>query len=186
MSMVNEAAEQMELEPAACARLRADMAPRAAVQSLLDSGDAPSALKLVARLLPKRYVVAWLCQIARDQQLSVEGRAGASLAEKWVRDPNEINRRAAFEFANAGGYKSLGTWLAASAGWAGGSLAPASQTTPVPPPEHLTATAAVAAVNLLAGLVADQFATRRIDFIHRAMDLLAQPKGAGGAAAHHA
>lgn len=186
MSIVKQAAAQMELDAKASTSVRDDMAPREAVQALLDAGDAQSALKLLARLLPKRYVVAWLCQLARDQQLSVEGRAGASLAEKWARDPSEANRRAAFEFANAGGYKSLGTWLAASAGWAGGSLAPAGQQTPVPPPDHLTATAAVAAVNLLAGLVAEQFAARRVEFIHRAMDLLGQAKGAGGSAAHHA
>lgn len=186
MSNIKQAAARMDLADEACALLRDDMAPRAAVQALLDAGEVPSALKLLARLLPKRYVVAWLCQIARDQKLSVEGRAGASLAEKWARDPSEANRRAAFEFANAGGYKSLGTWLAASAGWAGGSMAPADQATPVPPPEHLTAVAAVAAVNLLAALVAEQFATRRMEFIQRAMDLLGQPKGAGGSATQHA
>jgi hypothetical protein len=150
------------------------------VQSLLDGGEAGDALKLLARLLPKRYVVAWLCQCAREQQLSVEDRAGASLAEKWAREPNEANRRAAFEFANAGGYKSLGAWIAAAAGWADGSLAPARQETPVPPPEHLTACAAVAAVNMMAALAPGEFATRRIAFIQRAMDLLGTqgPQGA--------
>lgn len=186
MASIQEAATQMELEPEALTHLGNHLAPRDAVQALLDAGEVPAALKLLARLLPKRYVVAWLCQVARDQKLSVEGRAGASLAEKWARDPSEANRRAAFEFANAGGYKSLGTWLAASAGWAGGSLAPAEQKTPVPPPEHLTACAAVAAVNLLAALVTEQFAARRLEFIQRAMDLLGQPKGAGGSATHHA
>lgn len=186
MSNIKQAAARMDLADEACALLRDDMAPRDAVQALLDAGEVPAALKLLARLLPKRYVVAWLCQIARDQKLSVEGRAGASLAEKWARDPSEANRRAAFEFANAGGYKSLGTWLAASAGWAGGSMAPADQATPVPPPEHLTAVAAVAAVNLLAALMTEQFAARRMEFIQRAMDLLGQPKGAGGSATHHA
>jgi hypothetical protein len=186
MSMIKQAATQMELDEAAVGHLRDDMAPRDAVQALLDAGDAGSALKLLARLLPKRYVVAWLCQLARDQQLSVEGRAGASLAEKWARDPSEANRRAAFEFASAGEYKSLGTWLAASAGWAGGSLAPANQEAVVPPPEHLTACAAVAAVNMLAGLAAEQFAQRRTEFIQRAMDLLGQGKSANGTAAKHA
>jgi hypothetical protein len=150
------------------------------VQALLDGDEAGDALKLLARLLPKRYVVAWLCQCAREQQLSVEDRAGASLAEKWAREPNEANRRAAFEFANAGGYKSLGAWIAAAAGWADGSLAPAKQETPVPPPEHLTACAAVAAVNMMAALAPEQFAARRIAFIQRAMDLLGTegPQGA--------
>lgn len=183
MSGIQQAAVQMDLDEAASARLRADMAPRAAVQALLDAGDAGNALKLLARLLPKRYVVAWLCQCARGQPLSVEAKAGASLAEKWARDPSEPNRRAAFEFANAGGYKSLGAWLAATAGWADGSLAPARQETPAPPAEHLTACAAVAAANLLAAVVPAEYAARRMDYIHRAMDLLGKPGPVAGAAA---
>jgi hypothetical protein len=182
MSIVMQASAQMELSAPASARLRADMAPQAAVQALLDAGEASEALKLLARLLPKRYAVAWLCQCARDQPLSLEDKAGASLAEKWVRDPNEDNRRAAFEFANAGGYRSLGAWLAAAAGWSGGSLAPAAQQTPVPPPEHLTARAAVASINLMAALEAERFAARRAAFIDRALALLASGVGANQAA----
>ena len=176
MSAVIHASVQMELSAPASARLRADMTPRAAVQDLLDAGQAQDALKLLARLLPKRYAVAWLCQCARDQPLTHEDRSGAALAEKWVREPTESNRRAAFEFAHAGGYKALGAWLAAAAGWSGGSLAPAAQETPVPPAEHLTARATVAAINLMAALDATHFAVRRTAFIERAMSLL----GAGG------
>ncbi|GAB2548954.1 DUF6931 family protein [Rhodanobacter koreensis] len=179
MSAVMQASTQMELSAPASARLQPGMTPQAAVQALLDAGEAPDALKLLARLLPKRYAVAWLCQCARDQPLSLEDKAGASLAEKWVREPSEDNRRAALEFANAGGYKSLGAWLAAAAGWSGGSLAPAAQQKPVPPAEHLTACAAVASINLMAGLVADRFAPRRADFIARAMELLNTSTGAG-------
>ncbi|HET6433615.1 DUF6931 family protein [Dyella sp.] len=172
MSAVIHASVQMELTPDASARLRADMSPQTAVQDLLAAGQAQDALKLLARLMPKRYAVAWLCQCAREQPLTQEDRAGASLAEQWVRDTSESNRRAAFEFAHAGGYKSLGAWIAAAAGWSGGSLAPATQQTPVPPPEHLTARATVASINLMAALDAPNFASRRATFIERAMSLL--------------
>jgi len=131
-------------------------------------------------MLPKRYAVAWLCQCARDQTLDAEDRAGASLAEKWVREPNESNRRAAFEFATAGGYKSAGAWVAAAAGWSGGSLAPATQEAPVPPADHLTACAVVAAINMLAALDVDTFAARRAAFIKPALSLL-NGDGAAGA-----
>lgn len=180
---IKQAAAQMELDDAASARLRDDMPPRIAVQALLDAGATQDALKLLARLLPKRYVVAWVCQCARDQSLTVEGRAGTSLAEQWARDPTEAHRRAAFEFANTGEYKSVGAWIAASAGWADGSLAPAKQEAVVPPPEHLTACAAVAAINMLAALGAEQYTARRLGFIQRAMDLLGQPGGSNGPAA---
>jgi len=172
MSAVMQAATEMELSEPSSARLRADMAPLAAVQSLIDAGETPEALKLLARLLPKRYAVAWLCQCARDQPLSVEDRAGAALAEAWVRDPDEPRRRAALDFASAGEYRSLGAWIAAAAGWSGGSLAPATQQVAVPPAEHLTARAVVAAINLMSALDAEQLATRRAGFIERAMVLL--------------
>ncbi len=172
MSAIMQASIQMDLSEPASALIRPDMSAQAAVQALVDAGQVQDALKLLARLLPKRYAVAWLCQCARDQALDPEDRAGASLAERWVREPNESNRRAALEFANAGGYKSAGAWVAAAAGWSGGSLAPASQQTPVPPADHLTACAAVAALNMLAALVLEKFEARRAGFIEPAMNLL--------------
>ncbi|MGN2253700.1 DUF6931 family protein [Frateuria sp. GZRe12] len=172
MSIVMQAAEQMELGDPARARLEPGMGPREAVQALLEGGETQDALKLLARLLPKRYAVAWACQCARDVALPLEDKAGAALAEQWVREPEEPNRRAAFEFANAGGYRNIGAWLAACAGWSGGSLAPATQQTPVPPAEHLTACAVVAAINLMAGLDPERFEQRRAGFMARAMSLL--------------
>jgi len=180
MPTVMQACIEMELTATASALLRNDMDPPVAIRTLLDAGQPADALKLLARMLPKRYAVAWLCQCARGQPLGPEDRAGASLAEKWVREPNESNRRAAFEFADAGGYRSTGAWLAASAGWAAGSLAPATQQTPVPPPEHLTACAVAAGINLLAALVPDEFESRRAAFIEAALSLLG---GSGAVAA---
>ena len=178
MSSVMQASVQMELSEPASALLTPDMTAQAAVQALVAAGQVQDALKLLARMLPKRYAVAWLCQCARDQVLDPEDKAGASLAEKWVREPNESNRRAAFEFANAGGYKSAGAWVAAAAGWSGGSLAPASQETLVPPADHLTACAVVAAINMLAALVNEKFESRRAAFIEPAMNLLNGVAGA--------
>lgn len=179
MSAVMQACVEMDVSESAGAVLTHEMAPAVAVKALVDAGQTQDALKLLARLLPKRYAVAWLCQCARDQTLNPEDKAGASLAERWVREPNESNRRAAFEFANAGGYKSTGAWVAAAAGWSGGSLAPATQETLVPPPDHLTACAVVAAINMLAALNINEFAVRRASFIEPAMNLL-NGGGVGG------
>ena len=79
MSSVMQASIQMELSEPASALLRPEMTAQTAVQTLADAGQVQDALKLLARLLPKRYAVAWLCQCARDQQLDPEDRAGASL-----------------------------------------------------------------------------------------------------------
>jgi hypothetical protein len=172
-----QASTEMELSEPSSARLRADMAPLAAVQLLIEAGETPEALKLLARLLPKRYAVAWLCQCARDQPLSMEDKAGAALAEAWVRDPDEPRRRAALDFASAGEYRSLGAWIAASAGWSGGSLAPATQEAAVPPADHLTARAVVASINLMAALDIEQFTERRNSFIERDWVLLGNGVG---------
>lgn len=167
------ACDQMELDTGARALLQPQMPAALAVQTLLDAGCVQPALQLAARLLPKRYVVAWVCQCARGETLEPAPRAGAMLAERWLRDPSEANRRAAYEFANAGGYRDLGAWLAASAGWADGSLAPARQDNAVAPPDHLTARAAVAALNLLAALDLAQFQARRRGYAQQALGLLA-------------
>ena len=156
------------------------MSPQEAVEALLTGGHPQEALQLLARLLPKRYVVAWLCQCARGEELSDDDRAGAALAEQWVREPAEPRRRVAYEFATAGGYRTLGTWLAAAAGWSGGSLAPATQETPVPAPAQLTARAAVAAINLLAAMEPDRFDERRLAFAARALPLLEEGNAAAG------
>ena len=181
MSAVMRACQEMETPEEARLLLSPAMSPHAAVSALIDAGQTQEALKLLARLLPKRYVVAWLCQCARGEELGDEDRAGVALAEHWVRDPGERNRRAAFEFANAGGYDSIGAWMAAAAGWSGGSLAPAGQETPVPPSPDLTARAAVAAVNLLAAQDAEDFEGRRAAFASNALALLAdqsiEPRG---------
>lgn len=183
MTTIEQAAAQMELKQGASGLLRADMQPHQAVQALLDGGHTGEAVKLVARLLPKRYVVAWVCQCAREEDLPMEDRAGASLADKWTRDPSENSRRAAYDFAEADEYETLGGWIAATAGWAAGSLAPADQETAVPPPEHLTAVAAVAAINMLAALVPEKYAPRRRRFVQRAMTLMEQTgKGHEGTA----
>ncbi|MEA9589393.1 hypothetical protein VC279_18855 [Xanthomonas sp. WHRI 10064A] len=167
-----QACADMQLSAAARAQLGAPMAPQAAVRALLAQGYGEDAIKLLARLLPKRYAVAWLCQCARGETLDEEDRVGAALAEKWVRDPSEAHRRAAQAFAHAGGYVSLGAWLAAAVAWSGGSLAPPQQATPVPPPEHLTARAVAAAITLLAAREPAQLQARRNGYAAHALELL--------------
>lgn len=174
---VRVACVEMAIDDAARALLPPGASAHEAVRILLDAGRLQAALQVLARLLPKRYVVAWLCQCARGEPLDDDDRAGAALAEQWVRDPIEHNRRIAYEFASADGYRTLGGWLAAAAGWSGGSLAPATQDTPVPPPAFLTARAATAAINLLAAIEPDRLDQRRAAFAQRALVLLGEHAG---------
>jgi hypothetical protein len=171
MVTIFDAAVQMRLSGAALARVEPLTAPRLAVQALLDSGLAADALGLLARLLPRRYAVAWACQCGRRQTLSEHDRAGLMLAEAWLIEPGEAQRAAAFAFASTHRYKTIGAWIAAAAGWADGNLNPAYDG-PTPPPPHLTAIAASAAVSYMAALQPAQFNTRRIAFVCDALDLL--------------
>jgi hypothetical protein len=141
---------------------------------LWESGESVEALMLVARALPKRYVVAWACEcfksvLAGSSRTADVDRAGLALAQQWLVDPTEDNRRAALEFAEAGAFRSPGAWIAASAGWTGGSLAPRGYDA-VPPPDHLPAEAAVAALRLAASQ-AENYDVVMGAFISRAQKL---------------
>jgi hypothetical protein len=141
---------------------------------LMGSGLPADALALVGRVLPKRYVVAWACDcfrtaLADDPEASDVDRAGLALAQHWLSDPSEDNRRAALEFAERGELRTPGAWIAASAGWTGGSLLPRGYD-PIPPPDHLPAEAAIAALRLTAARGPNYAATIN-GFVTRAIQI---------------
>lgn len=144
------------------------------VDRLLAAALAADALVVVARALPKRYAIAWACDcfktaLAGERAVTDIDRAGLALAQQWLTDPTEENRRAALEFAERDEFASPGAWLAASAGWGGGSLAPRGYD-PIEPPEHLPAEAAVAALRLLAARSAD-YEAMLTGFVRRALEI---------------
>jgi hypothetical protein len=147
-----------------------------AIEELIERGEQADALGVAARALPKRYVVAWACECLKSvlADLSTANdvdRAGLAVAQQWLADPTEENRRAALDFAEAGEFGSPGAWIAASAGWNGGSLLPRGYDE-VPPPDHLPAEAAVAALRLAASRAADYSGAMR-GFIARALQISA-------------
>lgn len=149
---------------------------RACLAQLMERGLPTDALVLVARALPKRYVVAWACECFKSllpnrPRTSDVDRAGLALAQQWLADPAEEKRRAALDFAEAGEFGSPGAWLAASAGWNGGSLLPRGYD-PIPPPDHLPAEAAVAALRLAASEGPD-YAGLVNAFVLRALQIFA-------------
>lgn len=144
------------------------------LDKLMGSGLPADALALVARVLPKRYVVAWACDcfktaLANDPEASDVDRAGLALAQQWLSEPSEDNRRAALEFAEHGEFGSPGAWIAASAGWTGGSLLPRGYDAVVPP-DHLPAEAAIAALRLTAARSAG-YAAAINGFVTRAIQI---------------
>jgi len=159
---------------------------RHCLAELLDLGLSADALAVVARTLPKRYVVAWACEcfkslLAASATASDVDRAGLALAQQWLSDPTEENRRAALDFAEAGEFAAPGAWIAASAGWNGGSLLPRGYD-PIPPPEHLPAEAAVAALRLAASQGED-YSGAISGFISRALKIFGPAVGSSAAPA---
>lgn len=164
---------------AAIACLQPAMGARAAVQTLLDAHLSADALSLLARLLPCRYAVAWVCQCGNRQTLGEHDHAGLALAQAWVRDPGDAQRDAAASFASAHRYQTLGAWAAAAAGWSGGNLNPRCER-PTPPPPHLSAIAAMAALTYMAALVPAQLDERCRAFVEDALGLLGTSNGIDG------
>ena len=94
MIAILDAARQMRLSEEAIGCVRPVASARAAVQALLDGGYQADALRLLARLLPRRYAVAWACQCGRRQPLNEHDLAGLALAEAWLREPAESQQGA--------------------------------------------------------------------------------------------
>lgn len=148
-----------------------------AYQLLQQHSFGPELLGLVARCLPKRFVVVWLCQCVRnhpraDGEDQMADMAAVSLAERWLRQATEENRRSAADYATKGDFQSLGDWVAAAVGWTEGSLAPPSAS-PVPPADHLCATAAVAALLILSARDPERMLERQLAFARLASEMFA-------------
>ncbi len=85
------------------------------------------AIVFTACLLPRREGVWWCCQCVRALGGNQADDA-LLVAEAWVREPEETQRRAALEIAASGGTRVATTWLALAAGHSGGSVTPEGST----------------------------------------------------------
>lgn len=168
---ITKAAQEMGLEPVALKRLRNGMDARTAVQALLDSNLPGAALRLLMRLLPRGYVVPWICQCASETPLDEDDRDGLRLAQTWIRERDEANRRAALAHAASHHYVGVGALIAASAAWSEGFLLDAAGKEVVPIAAHLMAVVAAGALLTLAA-GGNDFDARCRAFVTRALDLL--------------
>lgn len=147
---ITDAAREMGIDPALIVLLHDDMHERVAVGSLLAFGDVPAALRLSLRLMPRGYVVPWLCQCVRADTLADDALTGLEHAEAWLRDRSEARRREALAFAAARHYVGVGGLVAASAAWAEGFLLDADGNEVAPVAAQLMAVVAAAALLTLA------------------------------------
>ena len=165
------AARETGLDAPGMALLRDDMSERAAVRALLAQGDVVSALRLALWLMPRGYVVPWLCQSVRAEFPDDDAIDGLRIAEAWLRERGEPRRRVALAFAADRHYVGLGALIAASAGWSEGFLLDGDGHEVAPIPPQLMLVVVVAALLTLASISPDFTARCRV-FVTSAMALL--------------
>lgn len=134
------------------ALLRPDDKPKAYLERLLEAGHASDVVRFLAYVLPRREAVWWVWVCARKAAGSHPAapvKQALEAVERWIMQPSDATRRAAFEAAEAA---DIGT-PAGSAGLAvffsGGSIAPPS-VSEVPPPDGMTAKAVVNGITFAA------------------------------------
>jgi hypothetical protein len=111
-----------------------DCGPLDYARALLASPRPTDAIIFIAHLLPRREAVWWALQCVRAMLGASGDDEAVRAADKWVRAPDEDNRRAALAAASAGDLNAPTTWLAFAAGRSGGSLsAPDKEPMPAPP-----------------------------------------------------
>lgn len=140
-------------------QVREDMRAKPTDQPSLDflrglaaSETSEEAITFAAYLLPRREAVWWAhqCLSYVPDALTDLDHEMLALAEAWVREPEEKQRRLAMDAGTEADSHTPGVWVSLAAGWSGGSMAPAGSA-PVSPPPFLTPRAVnIAILSLLA------------------------------------
>jgi hypothetical protein len=156
----------------------ADIEPLAFLQALSEGPTPEDGISFCAYLLPKREAVWWACQCIRavEQPLDVADGKLLAVAEAWVNEPEEANRRAALTVGQNTAVKNPAAWAVLAAGWSGGSMVEDAERA-VPPPNYLTAQAVRAAV--LSALARVPTRSRR-ENLGTSIDLATKLMRAGG------
>jgi Family of unknown function (DUF6931) len=138
-----ELAGLAKLGDGAMGLLAPELSHRAFVQKMMEAEQHQDAVKYIAYALPRREGVWWAWVTAkRAAGPEPEGKIRDSLdaTEKWIAQPTDPNRRAAFEKAEAAEIGTPAGCAGAAAFFAGESMAPPNLQA-VPPGEWDTAKA---------------------------------------------
>ena len=111
-----------------------------------------------------------------DSPADEREREAIRIVETWLADPSEQNRHAALEFAESGGFATAGCWVAAAAGWSGGSLAPKGYTE-IPPPDAVTGHAVHGSLHLAAARRGADMQSLLREFIDEALKVFGSGPG---------
>lgn len=152
ISQTTAICEVAELGEDAMALLKPELKPPDYVTTLVDKKLYPDAVRFIAHSLPKREAVWWGWMSARrsaGENPPPKIKAALTATEKWISQPTEENRRAAYEAAQVAKFGTAAGCAGLGAFFSGPTLGPPN-VPPVPPGEYLTAKAISGAVNFAA------------------------------------
>ena len=116
-----EIGQRYEMEQTVSGLLAEKLSPANFVSLLSEKHHYAEATHFMVFALPKREAI-WLacmaCQACHPDQMP----RALELAEKWVYDPKEENRKPAAQAAEADGYNTPEGIVAGAVAWSGGSL----------------------------------------------------------------
>jgi hypothetical protein len=116
-----------ELDEALLANVPPTVPHRAAVQHLVTASQFPEAVKFVAFSLPRREGVWWAWVTAKRASGAEPApgiKASLEATERWIAQPTDANRRAAFDLAEKADLGTPAGCAGAAAFFAGDSIAP--------------------------------------------------------------
>lgn len=117
----------------------ADQGVRARYEELRDQGDMVAAIDYIGHALPRMEAIWWAARLidgeARRHPPPPRDRQALDHALRWLGEPDDDNRRASYEAAEAAGERSAERMLAMAAFFSGGSIAPPDLPPVLPAPE---------------------------------------------------
>ena len=131
--------------------------PRSYYLALREKGDLDRAIFYLGQALPRFEAVAWAARLlqnrSRKTRLPPRDRQALDRSLRWLEEPIDEYRRAAYDAAQAAGTKSPERLLALAVYTSGGSMAP-PDLPPVNPPQEICGKVAAGAV-LMAAFLTD-------------------------------
>ena len=113
------------INEAALSLVDTNSTPEQYLKSLIDNKLFEDAIVFLSHSLPVRECIWWGCVCARkvtNKETSADNVAALNIAEKWVYEPGDNNRRLCGKLAEKLDYKSAHSWVAAAVFWSGGSI----------------------------------------------------------------